>query len=382
MSNRRGRIAATLSLFIVGIYRRYLVWIPPTLWYLVSRSGWRRRPAGSLTVIMSSYEHPHVQNLRGALRDDVLFVPVLQRHRFALPLRFIHADIYHLHFIDELGLDLDATNAMIGQLQAAGIEIVWTAHDLTPHSKRRDHFDPIFSAWAAAAAGVIHHSRFGEKLMRERYAFAPDAIHTVIENRYRREHADLTLLGQRADIEADLGLSSTPIRIGLLGSPRVERKVMDFLRGAALSTSHDFEIVCWSLRPWEKAPHDARIAIAEAYRYSSDETHSRRLAICDLIALPFDPDGEMLTTGLVADAFAMGRGILSSDWGFLSETCRDAAILCGHTPSSVAACLDQLTVGDVRTVQEASRTLRESHDEESIRQPVLELYRKVCARGT
>jgi hypothetical protein len=337
-------------------------------------------PTSALTVVMSSYEHPYVQNLRGAMSGDVLFVPVRQRHRFAVPLQFIRADIYHLHFIDELGLDLEATTALIAQLQAAGMKIVWTAHDLTPHSKQHYHFDPIFSAWAGAADGVIHHSHFGEKLMRERYDFAPHAIHTVIENPYRREHGDLTLLGQRAAIEADLGLSPTPIRIGLLGSPRVERKVMDFLRGVALSTSHDFQVVCWSLRPWEEAPHDARIAIAQTHRYSSDETYSRRLAICDLIALPFEPDGEMLTTGLVADAFAMGRGILSSEWEFLREICRDAAIPCGHTPTSVATCLDQLTVSDVRTAQEASRALRESHDGESIRQPVVGLYRDVCGK--
>lgn len=377
MSIRRSLIAAALSPYIVGFYRRFLLWIPPTLWYAASRRGWRRRPTSALTVAMSSYEHAYVQNLRGAMRGATLFVPIRQRHQFAAPLKFIHADIFHLHFVDDFDLDLDATTALIAQLHTAGIKIVWTGHDLTPHSKQHDRFDPIFSAWAAAADGVIHHSHFGEKLVRERYDFAPHAIHTVIENRYRREHADLTLLDQRAAIEVDLGLSATPIRIGLFGSPRVERKVMEFLRGVALSTSHNFQVVCWSLRPEEEAPHDSRIAIAQTYQFSSDETHSRRLAICDLIALPIDPNGEMLTTGFVPDAFAMGLGILSSDWEFLRETCGEAAIPCGHTPDSVATCLDQLTVADVRAAQEASRRLRESHDWESVRQPVAEFYHNV-----
>jgi hypothetical protein len=117
------------------------------------------------------------------MRGAMLFVPIRQRHQFAAPIKFIHADIFHLHFVDELGLNLNATAALIGQLQATGTKIVWTAHDLTPHSKLHDQFDPIFSAWAAAADGVIHHSQFGEKLLRERYDFAPYAIHTVIENR-------------------------------------------------------------------------------------------------------------------------------------------------------------------------------------------------------
>ena len=313
------------------------------------------------------------------MRGATLFVPMRQRHQFAAPIKFIKADIFHLHFVDELDLDLAATTDLIRQLHAAGTKIVWTAHDLTPHSKRYEKFDAIFSAWAAAADGVIHHSHFGEKLLRERYRFSPHAIHTVIENRYRREHGDLTLLDQRAAIEADLGLRETPIRIGLLGSPRVERKVAEFLHGAALSTSQDFQVVCWSLRPDDKPPRDPRIAIAETRQFFDDETHSRLLAICDLIALPIDPDGEMLTTGFVPDAFAMGLGILASEWEFLRETCGDAAIACGHTPESVAQCLDQLTVDQVRAAREASRKLRESRDWESARQPVVEFYRNVKA---
>ena len=377
MGSQRRRTAAGLPPYVVGFYRRFLLWIPPTLLYVTSRRRWRSRHTSDLTVIVSSYEHSYVQNLRRAMRGAMLFVPIRQRHQFAAPIKFIHADIFHLHFVDELGLNLNATAALIGQLQATGTKIVWTAHDLTPHSKLHDQFDPIFSAWAAAADGVIHHSHFGEKLLRERYDFAPHAIHTVIENRYRREHADLTLLEQRTAIETDLGLPQTPIRIGLLGSPRVERKVAEFLRGAALSTSQNFQVVRWSLRPEDEPPHDPRIAIAQTRQFFSDETHSRRLAICDLIALPIDPGGEMLTTGLVPDAFAMGLGILASDWEFLRETCGDAAILCGHTPESVAKCLDQLTVADVRAAREASRRLRKSHDWESARQPVAEFYRNV-----
>jgi hypothetical protein len=307
----------------------------------------------------------------------MLFVPMRQRHQFAAPLRFIRADIFHLHFVDELGLDLKATTALIRELQEADVKIVWTAHDLTPHSKQRERFDPIFSAWAAAADGVIHHSHYGERVLLERYTFAPQAIHTVIENRYRREHADLTLLNNRAAFEAHWGLADTPIRIGLLGSPRVERKVMDFLHGVALSTSQDFQVVCWSLRPDEVPPRDPRIAIAEPRQFLSDETHSQQLAICDLIALPIDPNGEMLTTGFVPDAFAMGLGILTSDWEFLKETCGDAAIPCGHTPEAIAHCLDQLTVADVQAARKASYRIRDTRDWESARQPLVEFYQGV-----
>jgi hypothetical protein len=186
MRYRRDLMATTMSSYIVGFYRRYLMWIPPTLQYAVLRRRSRHHSTPDVTVLMSSYEHDYVQNFRRAVRGAVLFLPIRQRNQFAAPLRFVHADIFHLHFIDELGFNLEKTTALIKELQAARTKIVWTGHDLTPHTKRHEQFDPIFSAWAAAADGVIHHSYFGEKLLRQRYDFSPHAIHTVISNRYAR----------------------------------------------------------------------------------------------------------------------------------------------------------------------------------------------------
>ncbi len=373
MRFRHNFLVDRLDPYVVGAYRRLFLWVIPTLRYVISQR--LQRP--TLTVLISGYEHEYVQNMRHAVSGAVLFVPIRQRHQIAVPIKFIHADIFHLHFVEGLGLDLEKTTALIAQLKAAHIKIVWTAHDLTPHSKQHDWFDPIFSAWAGAVDGVIHHSHFGETLLRQRYAFGPDTVHTVIANRRQREHAGIGLVSQRSFIEAEWGLTPTPLRIGLLGGPRVERKVMNFLRGVTLSTSQDFQVVCWSLGPDDIPPRDRRIAIAEAYRFTSDEIHTRRLAICDLVALPVDPDGEMLTTGFVPDAIAMGLGILASDWGFLKETCGDAAIACGHTPESVAECLNRVTMSDVQAAKDASRTLRETRNWESARQPMIEFYHRV-----
>jgi hypothetical protein len=374
MGHRRNYREVNLLSLLVGVYRRFFLWIAPTVRYAMSR-----RDASTLTVLISSYEHTYVQNMRRAVSGSVHFVPIHQRHQFALPLRFIDADIFHLQFIDELGFDLQRTNEMIAELKDARVKIVWTAHDLTPHTKESGRFDPLFAAWAAAADGVIHHSHSGETLMRRRYQFGADTVHTIIGHRYRREHSNLAVLNQRSSLERQWGLSPTPIRIGLLGTPRVERKVMDFLRGVTMSTSHSFQVVCWSLLPTDDPPRDPRIAIAEAYKYASDQLQERRLAICDLLALPYDPDGEMLTSGLVSDAHAMGLGLLVSNWEFLREACGDAAIPCGHTPESVAQCLDELTVTDVRVAKAASRSMREAQSWEAAREPLLSFYRRVMA---
>jgi len=151
------------------------------------------------------------------------------------------------------------------------------------------------------------------------------------------------------------------VRIGVVGSPRVEKRTREFLEGAAAS-SGNFQLVCWSLSPGETAPTSPRIAVAKAYERSDDRTYALRLAACDALALPVDPDGEMLGSGVVADAIGAGLAVLGSDWGYLRETLGEALIPCGHTAASVRAALDALDPGQVAAARAAAAALRPSHD--------------------
>ena len=150
------------------------------------------------------------------------------------------------------------------------------------------------------------------------------------------------------------------MRIGLLGAPRAEKQVQAFLDGFAASDRDDLQLVCWSLGPDDVVPDDPRIAVAEPYEMVDADLYARRLAACDLLALPFDPDGEMLATGVASDVVGLGLGALVSDWGYLTELLGAAGIRCGHTPESVTAALDALTEAQVLDAQAASRPCRPS----------------------
>jgi hypothetical protein len=80
--------------------------------------------------------------------------------------------------------------------------------------------------------------------------------------------------------------------------------------------------------------------------------------VCDLLALPFDPAGEMLATGTAADVIGLGLGALVSDWPYLAEALGAAGIPCGSDPDAVAAALDGLTDDDVLAAQAASRSMQ------------------------
>jgi len=126
----------------------------------------------------------------------------------------------------------------------------------------------------------------------------------------------------------------------------------------AASSRDDLQVVCWSLGPDDVVPDDPRIAVAEPYEMVDADLYARRLASCDLIALPFDPEGEMLATGVASDVVGLGLAALVSDWAYLTELLGAAGIACGHTPASVAAALDALTDAQVEAARAASRDLQ------------------------
>ena len=79
------------------------------------------------------------------------------------------------------------------------------------------------------------------------------------------------------------------------------------MRGVAASSRDDIQVACWSLADTDDVPDDPRIVVAEPYEMTDSAAYAQRLAVCDLLAMPFDPEGEMLATGTVFDAVGLPR---------------------------------------------------------------------------
>lgn len=251
-------------------------------------------------------------------------------------------DLLHLHWPEWVAFDdPDTHRGIVDDLDRRNVPVVWTAHNLTPHEKRPEAYDPIYQLWAGRADAVIHHSHNGMQRFLDRYGSPPSTRHVVIPHGHFgdlwADHAP-----DRTSAETALGLTSGPLRIGIVGAPRREKLVAEFLRGVAASHRADIQVVCWSLGPGDEVPDDPRIVVAEAYDMVGADTYATRLAACDVLALPFDPDGEMLATGTVFDALGLGMPVLRSDWSFLVESLGDAGIDVGHSATSVAEAIDGL----------------------------------------
>ncbi|MFZ4519948.1 MAG: hypothetical protein ACOYOP_16275 [Microthrixaceae bacterium] len=254
-------------------------------------------------------------------------------------------DLFHLHWPEWVAFDDEGTHrAVIEDLSARRVPVVWTAHNLTPHDRRPEVYDPIYRRWNEAAAAVIHHSHVGRERFLARYGPGGERTrHVVIPHGHFgglwADHRPT-----RTEAEAALGLEPCALRVGLVGAPRADKDVVGFLRAAARSSRADLQVVCWSLLGEEVAevPDDPRLAVAEPYVMVDDATYALRLAACDALALPFDPAGDMAATGTVFDAIGTGLPALCSTWDYLAEVLGDAAVVVGDGPEEIAAALDAL----------------------------------------
>jgi glycosyltransferase involved in cell wall biosynthesis len=149
------------------------------------------------------------------------------------------------------------------------------------------------------------------------------------------------------------------------------------MAGVVASTRADVQLVNWSLAHGEVAPDDPRIAIAEVYRGCDAATYATRLAACDVLALVFDPDGDMLATGTAADAQGVGLPVLGSEWGYLSEVLGEGVIACGHTPASIAAAIDGLSAADLEAATIAVLARRAEFGWEPIAARTADLFDRV-----
>jgi glycosyltransferase involved in cell wall biosynthesis len=319
--------------------------------------------------------------------DRLLYTPIADRVlELASPLGIqaqrdvdlADVELLHLHWPEWFGFDDLATHEhLIATLADRGIPVVWTAHNLTPHDRRPDVYDPIYQRWAETVDGVIHHTEWGRARMLARYRFGPDCRHETIPHGHFGDLWPDVASTTRAEAEARLGLPPAAVRIGLVGAPRADKRVDEFLAGVVACDRDDIQVVCWSLAFGQAAPDDPRVAIAEQYRHADDATYATRLAACDAIALPFDPDGDMLATGTVADAIGVGLPALVSDWPFVHEMLGDAGITVGHTAPEIAAALDVLTPARLATARAAMAALRPRYDWQPIADRTFDLFERV-----
>jgi hypothetical protein len=268
--------------------------------------------------------------------------------------RLTTVDGFHLHWPEWFVDTVDQADVFTRLLDETRTTLIWTQHNLRPH---RDlvQADEIYQRFASAAALVIHHSEWGRRVVQDRYRFRDDAVHLVLPHgHFGRLFSDAH---DREDVERELDLQPCRIRIAIIGAPRREKDTQGFMEAFASTSRTDLQLLVLSLNEDERVPDDPRIR-ALPYEFVSRDVYNSRLAAVDAVALPFEPDGQMLTTGVVGDVVGLGLPAIASSWPYLTEALGESAIVY-RSDEELIAILEALTDEDLAAAHAASVALQD-----------------------
>lgn len=333
-------------------------------------------------VASESLHHHYHQSLYGPMAGRV------EQHHFASHhmanpagalARLGPVDLFHLHWPEWFtGPDVAAMARFLDLLDEADVRLVWTQHNLRPH-REDEAFEELYGLVASRAHGVIHHSAWGRDRALAGYRYRDDATHVVIPHGNFANLLGAADPGARAAAEAELGLPPLPaggLRIGVVGAPRRAKRTVELMEAFTEVDRDDLQLLVLSLAEGEAAPDDPRL-VALPYEYVDRDVYNRRLAAIDVVALPFDPEGDMITTGVVADVIGWGMPAVASSWGYLTESLGAAALPLGDTVDEMADALESLTPEAVADAAVAVAGLAESTSWERVAAATLELFEAV-----
>jgi len=342
------------------------------------RFRWTVTPV--IRVLSTAWSHHYDRALYESLAGRVAERPMpfhLLDDPAALRARLADADVVHLHWPEWLaGPDPERARRIAATVRDAGVQVLWTQHNLAPHDDPTD--DRAYHEWAAAADAVHHHSRWGEVVVRGRWPFRSDAVHRVIPHpHFGTIMGDLEAIDRR-EAEADLGLAPCHLRLGIVGAPRPGKDTQLVIDAVHASTRDDLGLLVLSGNG-ERVPDDPRITVLPYVEVPRDE-YDRRLRCLDALVLPLE-GSSYLTTGQPADAVAAGLPCLTSGWPYLREVLGEAAIPFGTTAADLTATLDDLDDATLARAASAAADRRDALAPATVAQAFYELLDEVCQRG-
>lgn len=332
------------------------------------RFSWKVTP--DLLVATTDPDHHYTRSLYEAMPDVVVIPAGPPDSDLARRLRSV--DVLHVAWPERwVGLDPVATRHAIDHLQSSGVRIVWTQHNLLPHSDRFEDAKSVYSLWADIADGVIHHSHHGKQIALAFHRYARARHYVIAHGHWGSYFPSPT--PNRQLVEAEEGWPHTGIRLAIVGQPRREKALQTVVDAVALSEREDIQLVA-RLSAETRVPPDPRIVAI--YGHLTTARYYRRLTAVDGVILPFKGD-TMLTTGTAFDCIGGGIAPIASRWGFLQETLGDAAIWYGGTEDDLVACLSSLTPEALQTAGDATRSLQHNHDWADIAKQTSQAFKDV-----
>lgn len=338
--------------------------VPSTIRVLSSRAT--HRYALALYAPMSAHIEP-------------IGLPVGYKEDETLLLRTLGGiDLFHLHWPELLfGPNPDDHARLIDRLNERAIPIVWTQHNLLPHVSHRD-WPSIYQLWADSASAVIHHSQWGMKRATGFRAYRPDAKHRVIRHGHWGELRQMEEVPSREELARPYRMDPGRTHLGMLGAPRASKDVQLAVNGFLASERDDIDLTIFSLPEGVTVPKHSHVC-GRTYKNVGRTRYNHRLAFIDVLLFPLRADDSLLTTGVAADAIAVGKPVIVSEWPYLAEVFGDAAIVFGQDDTGLGSCLAELDLATLDERSDAVRSLQDAFSWDRLAVATLELFEELLA---
>jgi hypothetical protein len=273
--------------------------------------------------------------------------------------------------------EFDARNCkFIEELGRSGVLIVWTMHNRRPHHWEEARGRRLYEAWAAIVDGVIHHSEWGMKLIRDELPFRPDAKHVVIPHGHFAERR--VSIRSRKEIEASLGLPACAMRFGITGGWRKEKQIDLIMAAFSKAARPDQQLVVTAYTPETVKPDDTRIIFLPRGPYMTREEVTEYTHLCDALVSAHSGSVSYLTSGLGADAIGAGIPMLVPHWEYFHETLGDAPFYHENRVDSLAALFRSITEQDLQRGKAAFRALQPTYAWPALATKTLTFYRSLA----
>lgn len=283
-------------------------------------------------VFLAPPKHVYIQELVKAMRKAGAHVECLDYKAILHPFSLLRRkpDVCHLHWLHPIYKSSSAAGAFLRVLRlrislrairAAGIRIVWTAHNLTHHENPRPRIDRAVTRSVCRLAHriITHGPRASEELLRRLPGIPPERIQVIPMGHFRDSYPNT--IG-RESARRRFGLSDNAIAFLFLGHLRPYKGVLEMIQ-AYKQIPHDNTVLIIAGQSRDpdftrairrEAEGDRRIVFFEGY--VPDDELQVFLKACDAMVLPYQT---VLSSAVVVLALSYGKPCIMPRIGGLAD---------------------------------------------------------------
>lgn len=270
----------------------------------------------------------------------------------------------------------------VAALKAAGVDVVWTVHNILEHERR--HPDLELAAkrrFAALCDGVIVHCRAAEARAREAFEIESTPVFVVPHGHYLDTYQNSV---SRTEARRALELDDAGLVYLYLGQIRPYKQVVPLIEAFGGLDGDDTRLVVAGNPQVEgigeavrtRAAADPRVRVDLGY--VPDEEIQRYMNAADAVVLPHE---DVLTSGSAILAMSFGRPVIAPTHGCLPETLsQQAALLYDPETDTLAEALRAAEREDLAAAGARNLDRVRSFDWDGIAERTEAVYRDVRSR--